>query len=535
MKALSASTITSAVNFYFSKSTNAKGEAIGNGFFAGCDLGAGAEIVSLKRPLVGSLDTQHLQDVCANCYVWTEGASSGARLYVSEGTKVQKCAGCQRFRYCSKICQKEAWNRGHKHECKSLRSLTGRGLPKAVLACMELLTRRKHGLIPDDEWATLCELQTHIDDFKKNGAYENIELMAMGASQFSLTQNMFNKDFVAAMYARVLTNSMTLITPTLDPLGLILDPTLGNINHSCDPNAFVMMYGSAISLRTLRPIKKDEEVYISYVDITNPYHQRQQELEARWFFKCTCTKCQKGATLDEDKWIREPRTMPKKVKDVADAIIKHANLAQDPANYIGDSLDEQRTSVIQAKAFAEYEEVQNMQGPQERIEKIEGAMQLCHQSGLWPVYRQPYASLRDDLIVNLLGVGKYQLAWAQCAKRYKYILPKLYPVPFHPIRVVQTWQMAVLAVYLAGDPDGAGVPCINMGLIAMMLVKQVLDASKLSHGANSAFAKSVQRKAEEMMDELNRNLDGNPDKEVMDRELEVQRDMLMEMGDWIKV
>jgi hypothetical protein len=43
----------------------------------------------------------------------------------------------------------------------------------------------------------------HIDDFKKTEAWENIELMAMGASQFSLTQNMFNKDFVSAMYARV--------------------------------------------------------------------------------------------------------------------------------------------------------------------------------------------------------------------------------------------------------------------------------------------------------------------------------------------
>lgn len=100
-------------------------------------------------------------------------------------------------------CQKEAWNRGHKHECKSLRSLVNKDLPKAVLACMELLTRRKHGLISDDEWTLVCQLQTHIDDFKRTGAYENIELMAMGASQFSLTQNMFNKDFVAHMYARV--------------------------------------------------------------------------------------------------------------------------------------------------------------------------------------------------------------------------------------------------------------------------------------------------------------------------------------------
>lgn len=100
-------------------------------------------------------------------------------------------------------CQKEAWNRGHKQECKLLKPMTGRDMPKAVLACMELLIRRKHGLISDEDWDMLCRLQPHIDDFKRNGNYSNMELMAMGASQFSLTQNMFNKDFVAAMYARV--------------------------------------------------------------------------------------------------------------------------------------------------------------------------------------------------------------------------------------------------------------------------------------------------------------------------------------------
>lgn len=49
----------------------------------------------------------------------------------------------------------------------------------------------------------LLSLPSHVDDFKANGNYGNIELMAMGASQFSLTQDIFDKDFVAAMYARV--------------------------------------------------------------------------------------------------------------------------------------------------------------------------------------------------------------------------------------------------------------------------------------------------------------------------------------------
>lgn len=81
--------------------------------------------------------------------------------------------------------------------------MADRVLPKAVLACIEILSRRKHDLISDEEWERLCRLPSHVDDFKRNGSYSNIELMAMGVSQFSLTQGLFDRDFVAAMYARV--------------------------------------------------------------------------------------------------------------------------------------------------------------------------------------------------------------------------------------------------------------------------------------------------------------------------------------------
>ncbi|KAH3966701.1 hypothetical protein HBI24_215170 [Parastagonospora nodorum] len=534
---MSKSTSTSSPPFYISQSTNSKGVSIGNGLFAGREFGAGEQITAIHRPLLGSLDTQYLHDTCANCYVWTEGASSGTRLYVPPDTTVSKCAGCQRFRYCSKACQKEAWNRGHKHECKSLRSLANNEIPKAVLACMELLTRRKHSLISDDEWSLVLQLQSHIDDFKKLPSWENIELMAMGASQFSLTQDMFNKDFVAAMYARILTNSLTLITPTLDPLGLIFDPMLGHINHSCDPNAFVMMDGASVSLRTLKPIKKGEEVYISYIDTTNPFHRRQTELSARWFFTCACSKCAKGATLDEDTFAVDPSSLPQKIQEIADALLTHESSAQEPENYVGDTQPERRAAALQGKAFAEYEEARSLSDPAQIVDKLQDAMRLCHQSGLFPVYRQPFAALRDDLILNLLSVGDYKTAWSHCAKRYTSILPTLYPVPFHPIRVVQTWQMAVLAIYFSATPEGIGAPGVNMGLIAMMLVKQVVDAAGRSHGVESKFARSVGSKAEEMVGELKRSLGGGGmvDSAVMNRELEAQRDMLGQMGEWAKI
>jgi hypothetical protein len=87
-------------------------------------------------------------------------------------------------------CQKAAWNRGHKYQCKILKKLGDREIPKAVLACMDLLTMKKHDIIPEQAWNMLLSLPSHIEDFKANGNYSNIELMAMGASQFSLTQGL---------------------------------------------------------------------------------------------------------------------------------------------------------------------------------------------------------------------------------------------------------------------------------------------------------------------------------------------------------
>ncbi|KAI4708948.1 hypothetical protein J4E89_006350 [Alternaria sp. Ai002NY15] len=504
------SSVAAPAPYYISKSaicTNSKGESIGNGLFANRRFGSGEEIASFTRPLVASLETERLLDTCANCYLWTEGSSTGTRLYVPEGAKVNKCAACQIFRYCSKACQKDAWNRGHKHECKMLKPTAGRPLPKALLACMELFIRRKHGLISDEEWELLCRLPSHIDDFKRNGTYENIELMAMGVGQFSSLQNLFDKDFVAAMYGRVMSNALTLITPTLDPLGIMIDPTLCHMNHSCNPNAYIMMDGPRVSIRTLRPIKKDKEIYISYIDATNPYHRRQEELQSRWFFTCRCAQCQEKATLQEDNWL-----VPSRPGWVLGAEV--ASMAE-----------------TQEKLFGLYAELQATENPLLVRAAIRQALKICHEAMFLPIYRQPYAALRDDLIVNLLSEGRYQDAWAQCAKRYKYILPKLYPVSFHPVRVVQTWQMAMLAAYLASTPEGVGAPEVNMGLIAMMLVKQVLNVAHLSHGSASAFTKSVKAKAEEMTEELKRSI-GNANSDVMNRELEVQRDRLMEMGDW---
>lgn len=81
--------------------------------------------------------------------------------------------------------------------------LLSREMPKAVQATMEILIRRKHGGIPDGQWQMLCSLGSNLEDFKKAGRYDDIQLMARGAHSFSGTLLNYNIEFVEETYARV--------------------------------------------------------------------------------------------------------------------------------------------------------------------------------------------------------------------------------------------------------------------------------------------------------------------------------------------
>ena len=311
----------------------------------------------------------------------------------------------------------------------------------------------------------------------------------------------------------------------------MVDPTLCSFNHSCDPNVYVIMDRSSVSIRTLQPVKKDKELFISYTDTTNPFARRQIGLQNRWFFICQCEKCQKGPTRLEDKWAIKPQDLNTTAQEYADFLLKRETSANVPENYVGDSLDEKRVAALQGKAFKIYEEEHEGRAsaePEEIIDVIEVAMKACHESALYHAYRQPYAALRDDLIVQLLSAGDFKSAWVHSTKRYRYILPKLYPQKAHPVRVVQTWQTAMLALYLAGE-DNEITPGADMGIIAFMLIQDVAHLSTISHGDGNAFTKSVWRKFKEMVNDMREKI--GPDAErLIQAQLPRQRELLWELG-----
>jgi hypothetical protein len=205
-----------------------------------------------------------------------------------------------------------------------------------------------------------------------------------------------------------------------DRIGLYMHPYAGLINHSCDYNSTVGFDGEEVYVKAMRPIKQDEQIFISYIDTTTPYDIRRNELKERYFFDCSCIKCQKGTDTLEDQFISTPEDMT-------------------PL----ETAEREALELMQKATASSTEHA-------EAIEKLEAAMHKLHATGAWPLTRQPYASLRDKLIISLLSAGNFTRAFIHAAIRYLRIDPVVYDKA-HPIRHIHAWSLVRLTVFLSQE------------------------------------------------------------------------------------
>lgn len=337
---------------------------------------------------------------------------------------------------------------------------------------------------------------------------------------------------------KILTNAMTIVTPTFDPLGICVDPFAALANHSCDPNAVVVMDGPELSFRCIKPIAEGEEIFISYIDVSNPLARRQKELGERYYFTCACSKCQKGPSGREDKFLRPPEKLDKKWASLADDyMVADRATMEDPANYVGDDQVSKRMAVLQGMAFNSKETARESTDPHDARGHIENGMRLCYETSMFPLHRQPYAQLRLDLFVNMITVGNFPIAWAQGVKTYFLIDPVLFPQTHHPVRVVHNWTLAILTLYIASEYNGLQLQQsvgsgLDLGIIIYGLLAEVQDNVRRSHGQSSSFARLVQRKIKEVNADMSR---GYPDAlRGMKGRVEEHWKLFRQAADWMQ-
>ncbi|KAG8530818.1 uncharacterized protein KY384_004175 [Bacidia gigantensis] len=308
----------------------------------------------------------------------------------------------------------------HKHECKVYTSLHPNVLPNTIRLLLRLLLRYKHSNLPPETWRSFTALESHTTSFKssktKNSdnltTWQTITLMSQAILKYSSLD--ISPESMQSHLARVMINTHTLTTDTLDPLGLCLEPKTAMLNHSCTPNSYLIFSGPTLSLRSLVDIPKGTELTIAYVDTTNPTLKRQAELQERYFFTCNCHGCSKKLT----------------------------NNAPDPR------LEDPRIQ----RLWADVTELQSGAAslpPLEAVEKLRSALKILKKEDYLPS-QQPFAAVLHSFFLNAVACQDWLRALKCAVNAARQVEPVQYPVEHHPVRVVRKWVLLKLVVQIVG-------------------------------------------------------------------------------------
>ncbi|KAK4867650.1 hypothetical protein LT330_001160 [Penicillium expansum] len=383
---------------------------MGNGLFATADINPGEDVLHIKTPFVAVLDSPRLEDTCAGCF---------GKRQMETGNELKACTGCRVVKYCDRVCQSKDWKFAHSLECPIFKNVKPMVLPNNARALLRIVLRTARNKYDSEEFKVFGGLETHINEISESqGQLDRINLTAKAVKNYSGTD--VDEGTVASYAAKLDLNSFNLTTSMYDRIGLYMHPYAGLINHSCDYNSTVGFDGEELYVKAMRPIKKGEQIFISYIDTTTPYDIRRNELKERYFFDCQCTKCQRGADTIEDRFLSTPEDMTPLETAEREAL------------------------ELMQKATATSTETK------ETIEKLEAAMHKLHETALWPLTRQPYASLRDKLIISLLTAGNFTRAFIHAAIRYLRIDPVVYDKA-HPIRHIHAWSLVRLTVFISQE------------------------------------------------------------------------------------
>lgn len=281
-------------------------------------------------------------------------------------------------------------------------------------------------------------------------------------------------------------NSFNLTTAMYDRIGVYLHPYAALINHSCEYNSTVGFDGEELFIKAIKPIKKGEQIFISYIDTTTPLQVRRGELKERYHFTCNCPKCSKGPL--------------------------NPNLNESQNESLSSTPDENdTTALIETNERDALEYLQKSQDPNtsssSSISALKKGLALLGSAPTWPLTRQPYPQLRDQLILTYLSTNNFSSAFIHAAIRYLRVDPLLYD-PAHPIRHLHAWILAKLAIYLSQSFETSPedpVPLTDFGLnfhFILWYVLADLTSRQLESCTVPAFRKLVGANFKQVNDEF---------------------------------
>lgn len=268
-------------------------------------------------------------------------------------------------------------------------------------------------------------------------------------------------------------NSMTVFTAAFDTLGSCVSSTAARLNHSCNPNCTYMFSEGSLAIRSLQAIPKGSELTVSYVNLRAPTVERQQELQAKWLFTCTCEYCTRALTCG--------------LPDLPPSL--QSGMSAETLTHLDDEGRKLQKQASDAPADA-------------KVAILIGAMRLfTPHKDIYPLWRSPWSSIRHDLKVAEIDQGNWASALGHALRFYLHIDPTLFPMPWIPHRAAETYGLLKIIMeilYQVTKPDRDEQLLkelwdykIDFPSVIRHLSDEVEDTSKKGFGPRSPVADDV--------------------------------------------
>ncbi|KAI0795428.1 SET domain-containing protein [Abortiporus biennis] len=286
----------------------------GRGMYAKHLISTGSILVSL-RPTIFTLSTGSLHSHCSSCAALSQPPA-----------ELKRCTRCKVIWYCNANCQNNDWAL-HKFECSALQKWAkeapsrGLAIPSDAVRCIGrmLWMAQKEGL---DSIFTreLSMMQSHKTSLPPTSfeshtfiAHSLVRYLGVSSPVELQVYGLSSAGDLVDLISRFTTNTFTLTTPSLSPIGVCVSPTLALANHSCNPNAVFVFPRTPntpasqepqMQLVAIKDIQPDEEIFVSYIDTTMPRELRRKELKETYNFDCACTLCANPPKVDPRQSMR---------------------------------------------------------------------------------------------------------------------------------------------------------------------------------------------------------------------------------------
>ncbi|KAI1798145.1 SET domain-containing protein [Ganoderma leucocontextum] len=446
----------------------------GRGLYTKTAQVAGSIIFSMT-PHVSVLSTGNLSHYCSAC--------SG----FASTTGLKRCPKCKIVHYCNSNCQNRDWV-WHKRECAALQKWAASApssdvsIPSEPVRCLGriLWGSQKEGL--DSVWAKQIRMMHSNRNSLQPSSFEShthlahslVRYLSVTSPQGLAPYGLTSAGDLVDLISRFTTNTFTLTTPALTPIGICVSPAVALVNHSCDPNAVIVFprVDSAspteepmLHLVALRNIAPGKEVRISYVDTTLPRALRQKELKEVYSFVCQCKTCTRALPADPREALWCPKRCggicpypPQEDPDSATRCVKCHTIVGD-ADAVLDALCVGQEALDKASSL-------QLTDPAKARQLTTNIMPILASAGLTPSSHPLLAMTRlhqELLIDTLLSPSLTQETLDEAirtAAKYSSGIPALLPKG-HPVRVVALGELGKLLAVDEPTPTPASDAAVN--------------------------------------------------------------------------